>query len=112
VAKRTDFTERLDEHWWHNSHPAFLEGWNQEDQDDMNGRHIGEMCLTIKESGNKLCFLTHLTPCDHIRVLDPEGKEIAYWDEKEWEEEPAEVMGAIMGALCSLVTKVDEKPHG
>jgi len=36
VAKRNDFTERLPHQWWHNSHPAFPEGWTEQDQLEVN----------------------------------------------------------------------------
>lgn len=38
----------------------------------------------------------------HVRVCDPQGYEVAYWIEDEWRDEPALVMGAIIGALCSV----------
>jgi hypothetical protein len=37
--------------------------------------------------------------CDYVRITDPLGREIAYWVSDEWRESPAEVMGAILGAL-------------
>lgn len=33
----------------------------------------------------------------YVRVCSRAGKEIAYWDKKEWEEDPESVMGAIFG---------------
>ena len=38
---------------------------------------------------------------EYIRFVDAEGEELVYWDHKEWEQEPVEVMGAIMGALLA-----------
>jgi hypothetical protein len=37
--------------------------------------------------------------CDYVRITDPLGREIGYWVSDEWRESPAEVMGAILGAL-------------
>lgn len=36
----------------------------------------------------------------YVRVVDATGDELFYWDEDEWREAPAEVMGAIMGAIA------------
>jgi hypothetical protein len=36
--------------------------------------------------------------CDYVRVVQ-DGCELAYWDIDEWAESPAEVMGAIIGAM-------------
>jgi hypothetical protein len=39
--------------------------------------------------------------CTYIRMLDSRtGGELLYWSCTEWQEEPENVMGAIMGALC------------
>ncbi len=40
-------------------------------------------------------------PCHYIRVVDSDGSEIVYYDENEFAEGPADVMGALMGALQS-----------
>lgn len=39
---------------------------------------------------------------DYVRVCDPAGKEIAYWVMDELREDPADVMGAIFGALIQV----------
>lgn len=39
---------------------------------------------------------------DYVCVRNADNAEIAYWDVAEWAENPTGVMGAIMGALCSL----------
>jgi hypothetical protein len=33
---------------------------------------------------------------DYVRICDPNGKEVGYWDHMEWVEEPILVMGAIL----------------
>jgi hypothetical protein len=37
--------------------------------------------------------------CDYVRVCDPLGRETSYWSSDELRDDPACVMGAIMGAL-------------
>jgi len=37
---------------------------------------------------------------DYVRLCDPTGKEIKYWDHKEWQEEPVLVIGAIISAAA------------
>lgn len=36
---------------------------------------------------------------DYVRVVAPNGGEVAYWIHTEWEAQPVEVMGAVCGAL-------------
>lgn len=62
----------------------------------------GEMCLTIAETGRKICFEraeSNEYGTDYVRVTQ-DSQEIAYWSQDEWRDEPEFVMGAIMGALC------------
>lgn len=42
------------------------------------------------------------TGTSYVRICDRQGFEVAYWNEDEWREAPAEVMGAIIGALCAV----------
>lgn len=42
------------------------------------------------------------TGTSYVRVCDPEGVEVMYWNAEEWGEAPEEVMGAIIGALCAI----------
>ena len=52
----------------------------------------------IKVGENRyLCCPAFPKDCDYVRIVE-DGEEIAYWDYMEWEQEPQEVMGAIMGA--------------
>jgi len=41
--------------------------------------------------------------CRYIRFVE-NGKEVAYWHAEEWQNEPANVMGAIAGALMHAVS--------
>ena len=34
---------------------------------------------------------------DYIRITDPDGYEVVYWNEDEWTEEPQLVVGAMLG---------------
>ena len=42
---------------------------------------------------------------DYVQVCDPEGNEIAYWESGEWQEEPENVMGAILMAASGKTIK-------
>ena len=57
-----------------------------------------EMSL-LTHSGFALHAPAYPNEVDYVRVLDPLGREIAYWVADEWQEAPQEVMGAILGAL-------------
>jgi hypothetical protein len=57
--------------------------------------------------GALLVFPTHETNpngVDYLRVVSEygiTGREIGYWIQDEWAEDPIGAMGAIMGAACS-----------
>ena len=36
----------------------------------------------------------------YVRIVDPLGRETAYWTSDEWAESAEDVMGAVLGALC------------
>lgn len=40
------------------------------------------------------------SPCHYLRLLRPDGTELAYWDAREWGDNPTEVVGAIVGRIC------------
>lgn len=56
-------------------------------------------CVITATQGRSIHMPAYPDECDYIRIVDRAGHEIAYWTSTEWEEAPAEVMGAIMGAL-------------
>ena len=69
--------------------------------------------------GEKLCFKSfEESPlgCEYVRIINSEGKEVAYWSSSEWRDDPVSVMGAIMGAIqCGVEGPFhglswDEKP--
>jgi len=39
---------------------------------------------------------------DYVRLCDPDGEEIAYWDHLEWQEDPILVMGAIIQSAAGV----------
>lgn len=42
------------------------------------------------------------TSGEYVRLCNPDGTEYAYWDQTEWAEDPALVMGAIINAAAGL----------
>lgn len=52
------------------------------------------------EGGNRIVGPSYPGPCDYVRVLDDNDVELAYWDSLEWSEDPAGVMGAILGCAA------------
>lgn len=61
-----------------------------------------EVVLTVENGMQLVADGEDETGTSYVRVCDPEGNEVAYWNEDEWREAPAEVMGAIIGALCTI----------
>tara|TARA_Y100000401_G_C8277545_1_gene201646 strand:- start:376 stop:579 length:204 start_codon:yes stop_codon:yes gene_type:complete len=52
--------------------------------------------------GQFLCFEYYTEKdkgCSYVRFVNEEGTEVAYWDYKEWQEDPKIVMGAIMACI-------------
>ena len=43
-----------------------------------------------------------LTSGEYVRLCDPQGEELLYWDQSEWEADPALVMGAIINSAAGL----------
>ncbi len=66
-------------------------------------------------SGNFLAFPTtdeNPEGCDYIRIVGKSGCELGYWSYEEWEEDPTEVMRAIMGACQGNGYKGNEADGG
>jgi hypothetical protein len=42
------------------------------------------------------------TSGEYVRLVDPSGAEYCYWDQEEWREDPALVMGAIINTAAGL----------
>lgn len=66
---------------------------------DAEGDAYGPECTLQVQTGFMLKTAGYPEACDYVRVCDPLGREIAYWHADEWQQEPAVVMGAIIGAL-------------
>lgn len=49
-------------------------------------------------NGRTLYYPDHPAPCSYIRVVE-NGEEIIRWDQAQWCNDPARVMGAIMNAV-------------
>jgi len=62
-----------------------------------------EVALTIGGTGMQLVADgMDRDGTSYVRVCDPDGLEVMYWIADEWQEDPAVVMGAIIGALCAI----------
>ena len=46
-----------------------------------------------------------LTSGEYVRLCRPDGSEYLYWDQEEWENDPALVMGAIINSAAGLRIK-------
>jgi hypothetical protein len=60
----------------------------------------GVECALIAHTGFELRYSAdEHEDVTYVRVCDPLGREVAYWSDDEWKEDPRLVMGAILGAL-------------
>jgi hypothetical protein len=50
-------------------------------------------------TGFALRFPLEVEGCSFVRVVDPLGREIGYWTNEEWAEDPIGVMGSIIRSL-------------
>lgn len=64
----------------------------------MNG--FGPECILKVHTGFELRIAAYPLEVDYVRVCDPLGREIAYWSIDEVKEDPADVLGALVGALA------------
>jgi hypothetical protein len=63
----------------------------------------GEVVIPLKH-GSIVCGPGHDYDLGgFVQILDDSGKEYAYWECNEWEEDPECVMGAIFGAIESML---------
>lgn len=58
----------------------------------------GPEAIILKIGTQEVRTPAYPSDCDYVRVVE-NGEEVAYWNMDEWRESPAEVMGAIMGAV-------------
>lgn len=54
-------------------------------------------CVIRLANGRAIHVPAAPAECDYVRIVE-RGEETAYWNSDEWQEAPAEVMGALMGA--------------
>lgn len=66
---------------------------NSEDAD------YGDECVVRTVSGFSLAASAYPNEVDYLRVINPQGQELMYWSIDEIQEDPAEVLGAVIGAL-------------
>jgi len=60
----------------------------------------GPECALIAHTGFELRYSANVDEdLTYVRVCDPLGREVGYWVDDEWKEDPRIVMGAILGAL-------------
>jgi hypothetical protein len=67
-------------------------------QDNLDTEYENE-CTIVAQHGRKICMPAYPEQCSYIRIVDRANHEIMYWNYEEWQEDPQDVMGAIMGAL-------------
>ncbi|MCZ8254540.1 MAG: hypothetical protein O9327_02510 [Polaromonas sp.] len=61
------------------------------------GQEAGEIALPILGSAREFRLPAHPDPCSQVRVVVDQF-EIGRWNAEEWASDPAEVMGALLGA--------------
>lgn len=66
-----------------------------------------EVVVALKDghalrSGTYAKSANDLVSGEYVRLCAPDGTEILYWDQAEWAEDPARVMGAIMNSAAGL----------
>ncbi len=59
----------------------------------------GSECMVVAQTGFQLRYAADTKMCEYVRVCDPLGRELMYWDSAEWAQDPQLVMGAVLGAL-------------
>jgi hypothetical protein len=72
------------------------------DELDMGPLDYGlETVMTLPDGFELRCepYESNDTGTSYVRIVDPDGDEVAYWTVDEWAREPQFVMGAIMGSL-------------
>lgn len=63
------------------------------------GASYGDECvLNIAGTNRSIQTPVYPSECDYVRVVVAGDLEIAYWNQSEWKDAPAGVMGAIIGA--------------
>lgn len=80
---------------------AIQHGWNSVEiehaQNTADDAEYQDECIVETVSGRNIHTPAHPAPCHYVRVVQA-GFELAYWNYREWEEDPIVVMGALLGA--------------
>lgn len=66
------------------------------------GAVYGPECVVKLRNGKELRTPAYPEECDYVRFVQ-DGYELVYWSQTEWQEQPAEVMGAIVGAIAGCM---------
>lgn len=66
---------------------------------------MAKECVIPLPDGTTVRVPAFPEPCFYVRFCNKEGMETAYWGDAEWKDAPAEVMGAIFGALAAAHAK-------
>lgn len=68
--------------------------------DNVTTKYGEECVIQLTGSARELRCPAHPEDCGYVRVV-ADGLEIAYWIADEWQQAPAAVMGALIGALAA-----------
>lgn len=99
------------------SDPQFLIGTQAEEAaaatccaEDASAPDYTDEAVIQVANGCQVRVLAHPAECSYVRVISAQGLEVGYWNQDEWQQAPAEVMGAIFGATLSPVSAVSGVP--
>lgn len=65
----------------------------------VNGNQYGEETVLVNVSNGFRLTVPSDVQVDYVRICDPDGGETAYWSVDEFGEDPADVIGAMFGAM-------------
>lgn len=61
----------------------------------------GEVELKLANGYALLSGGVEFTAGEWVRLVAPDGEEVGYWDQQEWADDPALVMGAIINSAIT-----------
>lgn len=65
----------------------------------------GEVVLQLANGYSLRSGGEEFTAGEYVRLVDAQGEEVLYWDQGEWESDPALVMGAIINSAITAVAE-------
>ena len=72
-------------------------------QSEKDGQVVEELVIPLPNGNTLRCGQgTEYQWGGYVRLCNPKGEELAYWDCAEWEEDPEFVMGAIFGQALNI----------